>query len=274
MRKPLLNILEVLLVFGLAIFCYMLILQNTSLQNTYLFGYSSIIIREDSNLTNLKSTDVILVKKANLEKLEVGSIIVYKNSKQERELAEVTDIKKNENNYLIRIKTEENELYINDDSIYGEYKYHFITLSFLNSLTKTSKVTSICILTLFGTLLILELVTLTKEIKRKELEVQMKYELSELKSLKNNTKKSKELEKNIKNKLKEIEDAKRDYKKIDNLEKTIQIPLEEIQKELKKLNKTSSSLEDTKVLFTSDDIKEAIAKDLKDVAKKKRNNKK
>ena len=69
--------------------------------------------------------------------------------------------------------------------------------------------------------------------------------------------------------LDEIKKAKRDFKKIDSLEYTVKIPFEDVVKEIDKLKDESNKekekilLEETKVLYNSDDLSKEINKEIK-----------
>jgi len=133
----------------------------------------------------------------------------------------------------------------------------------------------LCVFIPLASLIILELVNISKENKRKQLENTMVSQLDKFQEVKNDSELSKVLEETIETQIKEIKSAKRDFKKIENLEQTIQIPMEEIQKQIYELNKKNKKVEndivdeDTLVLFSKDDIKEVIKNELEDTENKK-----
>ena len=127
----------------------------------------------------------------------------------------------------------------------------------------------ICVLIPFLIITILELIKISKEIKRREYEYQMNKELLKLNDISTDKKITSKIEETIKKELEEIKEAKGDFKKIDSLEQTIQIPLSEIQEQIEKLtnkkNKKSTKelTDDTVVLFDSKEIQKEIEKDKK-----------
>ena len=118
----------------------------------------------------------------------------------------------------------------------------------------------------FGILIVLELINMVKEAKRKELERLMLEQFDELKKINQKSEKSSMIENTICLQLEELKSAKRDFKKINELEKTFGIPFEEIVdgiEELKKDTKKKTKkekvdLEKTIILYDSDDIMKEI----------------
>lgn len=291
MRKIVLNIIETILILSIALVCFVSILQSTFLQEKAIFGYHTYVIASNSMYPILEYGDVILVKEVDFDKIEKGDIITYRGKEGEVKdkiiTHEVIDILEENDTKVLKTKGKANtgiDPYVYKEQLYGKYTHRFILISIISKIIRDKVGFVVCILVPFSILFILELISFAKEVKRKELENTMKLQLEELQSIDNSSDLSKAIENTIQEQIKEIQSAKRDFKKINELEETIQIPLEEIQKQIRQLNKKLSKEidkkdqveDDTVVLFTEDNIKDAIKKELestKPVVKKKKNSK-
>ena len=278
MRKTVLNIIETLLILVIALVCGVSILQSTFLQNKAIFGYRTYVIASNSMYPVLEYGDVILVEEINFDDIKKGDIVTYfgKEGEVKNKIIthEVIDIINENETTVLKTQGRANtgiDPYVYKDQIYGKFTYRFMLISAISKIIRDKVGFVICILIPFSILFILELISFAKEVKRKELENTMKLQLDELKNIDNKSELSKAIENSINDQIKEIQDAKRDFKKINELEETIRIPLEEIQRQLRELDKKNNKEEsnendvvedDTVVLFTKDELKEAIKKEL------------
>lgn len=292
MRKIVLNIIETVLILAIALVCFVSILQSTFLQDKAIFGYHTYVIASNSMYPVLEYGDVILVKEIEFDKIEKGDVVTYLGKEGEVKgkiiTHEVIDVLEENDTTVLKTKGRANtgiDPYVYKDQVYGEYTHRFVLISAISKIIRDKVGFVVCILVPFSILFILELISFAKEVKRKELENTMKLQLEELQNIDNKSDLSKAIEDTIQTQIKEIQSAKRDFKKINELEQTIQIPLEEIQKQIRDLNKKLAKEtekedkvgDDTVVLFSKDDIKEVIEKDLettKKAIKKKTDSKK
>ncbi len=291
MRKIVLNIIETILILTIALVCLVSILQSTLMQNKSIFGYRTYAIASNSMYPVLKYGDVILVKDISFDSIKKGDIITYRGKEGEVKdkiiTHEVIDILEENGTTVLKTKGRANtgiDPYVYKEQVYGKYAYRFVIISIISKVIRDKVGFVVCILIPFSILFILELISFAKEVKRKEMEKMVELQLEKLQSINNNSDLSKAIENTINEQLKEIKDAKRDFKKINELQQTIQIPLEEIQRQIKDLDKKNNKEvqkdkveDDTIVLFTDDDIKDVIKKELKStkpVDKKKKANKK
>jgi len=127
----------------------------------------------------------------------------------------------------------------------------------------------------FILLFIIELIKIIRDLRIKEIKNNL--DLENLVTEEEREKINEVIENIIDEHLDEIVDDEKEKEQ----EKTIQIPLKEIQNEIealnKKLSKNDNDLDKTEVLFTTDDIKEIIEKEIKlttPVDKNKKTNKK
>ena len=256
MRKIVLNVIEVILIFIISLVCIVSILQSTFLREISIFGYHIQAITSNSMHSVLEYGDVILVEKMDFDDIKKGDIVTYLGKEGEVNdkvvTDEVIDIIVENGTKVLKLKDNANI----DSSIYKDQFYGKVGFV-------------LCILIPFSILFILELICFAKEARRKELERKMKVHLEVVQNIQNKSDLSKDIEKSINMQIKEIQSAKRNFKKIDELEETIKIPLEEIQRQLRELNKDNVREEkddgvesDTVILFTKDDIKEVIKKEL------------
>lgn len=293
MRKWLLNFIEITILVIISLGCILLITQSTILKNKAIFGYRSYVIASNSMYPVLEYGDVILVKEIEIEDIEVGDIITYQGIKGELKdkiiTHEVIEIEKLDTGITLKTKGRANtgiDPSVYEEQVYGKYCYRFILLSFISKIVRNEVGFVLFIFIPFGILFVLEFINMVKETKRRELEKLVKKQLDELKKLNNNSKEVVSIENTICIQLEEIKQAKRDFKKIDALEHTVKISLDDIaseieeikKKEKKKKKKTVKKeanilLDETAVLFTSDDIRKEINKELqlqKKKAKKKK----
>ncbi len=277
MRKIVLNFIETILIIIIALICVVSILQSTLLENKAIFGYRSYVIASNSMYPVLKYGDVILVKEIPFDSIKKGDIITYRGKEGEVKnkiiTHEVIDILTEENTTVLKTQGRANtgvDPYVYKEQVIGKYEYRFLLFSAISKVIRDKVGFVICILIPFSILFVLELISVTKEVKRKEFEVTMQTQLEELKNINSNSELSKAIEDVISEQLLEIKKARRDFKKIDELERTIQVPLEEIQKQIAYLNskltkepqEDNKDLDQTVVLPTSDDIRLEIEKEL------------
>lgn len=285
MRKWILNFIEITILVVITLACIGSIAQSTFLKNKSIFGYRNYVIASNSMYPVFEYGDVILVKEVDYNDIEINDIITYQGISGELEgkviTHEVIDIKYEDGVKILTTKGRANtgidpEVY--EEQVYGKFFYKLILISFISKIVRNELGFVLFIFIPFGILFVLEFINMVKETKRRELEKLVQKQLDELKRINSNSKEAVAIEKTICVQLEEIKNAKRDFKKMKELEKTVKIPLEDIIKNIEKLeNQDHNSskndlecLEKTTVLFTSNDIKEEISKELK-IKKKKIN---
>lgn len=288
MKKIILNLTEALLIIIILLVCITSVLQSNLCKETHMFNYGLYTV-EYSISNKINNNDIVLVKKVNYSDIKQDDLIAYYNLNVLKDnklvINEVSNIDK-ENGKIV-LKQENNS--IDKEALYGKITYKLVLLSLVSNLIRNKLSFVLCLLVPTTILLILELIGISKERKRKSIEEQMQEKIDKLNKIKIKEK-DKELktalEENIKSHLEEISSAKRDFKKIDLLEETIQIPLEEIQnqinilekklgKENKKTTKKEEDLDKTIIISNSQDIKEEIKEELeiKKTKKSKTSNK-
>lgn len=291
MRKWLLNFIEITILVIISLACVVLIIQSTFLKNKSIFGYRSYVIASNSMYPVLEYGDVILVREVDYDDIEINDIITYKGISGELEgkiiTHEVIDIFNEDNVRILKTKGRANtgvDPYVYEDQIYGKFVYRFILISFISKIVRDELGFVLFIFIPFGILFVLEFINMVKETKRRELEKLVKKQLDELKKLNNETKDVVSLEETICVQLEEVKNAKRDFKKMKELEHTVKISLNDVIKQIERLKKKDDDfkednemlLEETKVLFSSDDIRKEVSKELriksKKIKKDKRNN--
>lgn len=283
MKKIILNFIEVLLTIIILLVCITSVIQSNTIKEKHIFNYGLYTV--ESSLSNkLSDKDIVLIKEINYNEIKQNDIIAY-YKEDKLIINEVNNI--DEENGKIVLKSENNSLA--KESLYGKIAYKFILLSLISNVIRNKLSFVLCLLVPTTILLILELIGISKERKRKSIEEQMREKIDKLNKIKIKEK-DKELksaiEENIKSHLEEISSAKRDFEKIDLLEETIQIPLEEIQNQInilekklgnenKKTTKKEEDLDKTIIISNSQDIKEEIKEELeiKKTKKSKTSNK-
>lgn len=191
----------------------------------------------------------------------------------------------NISNYRLEEVTNHDILLVNNSN---NTTHKLLIISLLNNIASNKKLTILFLIIPFCILILLEVLNIIKENKRKVMENKISIELEKFNDISKKDDLSIAIEKNIVDKLNDIKDSKRDYKKITNLENTIQISLEEIQSQIdllteKKEEKENKDLEKTVAIINeSNNLQEEIKKELeirnklstKSIDKKKTKNKK
>lgn len=254
MRNKKRNIIEIILVIIIVLVCSISLLQSETI-----LGYRSYKVTTDNEIT--ERNDYILVKEIDINNFNKEDIIVYKYKSENNKVitSKIKEIETKDNITTISLEDTNDTIY--EEQIYGKYQYKFKILGVLFDIIGNKIVFAICALIPFLTLLLLEVLNIFKENKRKELENNVKEQLELLNKIEKESETKEKLEKRVELKLEEIQEAKKDYKKIKELEQTIQIPLLEIQKEIEQLDKDEKQLEDT-IIINTNDIKEEIKKEL------------
>lgn len=276
MRKWLLNFIEIIVLIIISVTCLVLIFQNTFLKNNSIFGFRTYVIASNSMAPVLKYGDVILIKEINYDDIKVNDIITYKGISGEFKGKVIThrviDIVYNEDTKVLKTKGEANDGIdpdVHESQVYGKLVYKFVLISLISKVVRNKIGFVLFVFIPFALIFVLEVINMTKETKRIELEKMVKKQLEELKKLNNKSKTAVSLEETICLQLDEIKKAKRDFKKIDELEYTVKIPFEDVVKEIDKLKNESNKekekilLEETKVLYNSDDLTKEINKEIK-----------
>lgn len=276
MRKWLLNFIEIIVLIIISVTCLVLIFQNTFFKNNSIFGFRTYVIASNSMAPVLKYGDVILIKEINYDDIKVNDIITYKGISGEFKGKVIThrviDIVYNEDTKVLKTKGEANDGIdpdVHESQVYGKLVYKFVLISLISKVVRNKIGFVLFVFIPFALIFVLEVINMTKETKRMELEKMVKKQLEELKKLNNKSKTAVSLEETICLQLDEIKKAKRDFKKIDELEYTVKIPFEDVVKEIDKLKNESNKekekilLEETKVLYNSDDLTKEINKEIK-----------
>lgn len=286
MKKHFLNIFELLTILFVFVICGVFILQIGLLSNRELFGYK-LCVNSFVNSNYKLYGDIVLVKNEDINDINVGDVVTYVGKSSNfvdevitNEVVNILDVK-GEKYLEIKGKDLSSENYfIKNNQIYGVYVHKFILMSFISKSFNSSMGFIMLILLPLIVLVGLELYKRKIENKRKNMIKSMEFELEKLEAVESSSKLCKTIENTINEHIKELEESRGDIEKINNLDDTIQISLDDIQKRIDELNsidikksKTKKVGEDTVILFTKDDIKEAIKKDLKD-SKSKDNTKK
>jgi len=146
-----------------------------------------------------------------------------------------------------------------------------------------SEIRLIIILMSIMLLIVAQVISIFEKNKKRNSENMFDSNLEELQKIENKTEIPVQNEDTIKRQIEEIKTAKKEIKEIE-FDKTVQIPLEDIQNQINNINKklikedkSEKVGDDTVVLFSKDDIKEVIKKELestKTVDKEKKNSKK
>lgn len=287
-RKWLLNFIEIAIFIVITLTCMLLIVQSTLLKNKSILGYRSYVIGSNSMYPVLEYGDVIIIKEVDYDKIKIGDIVTYYGEvgefKDKNITHEVVDIIYEDDIKYLKTKGRANSSIdpkIREDQIFGKYVYRFILLSFMSKIVRDEFGFILFIFIPFGILFVLEFINMVKETKRRELEKIVRNQLNDLKKINNHSKEVMEIENTVCVQLEQIMDAKRDFKKMNELECTIRLSIDDIDDEIRKLksnkkrniNANVKCLEDTVELFSGDDIKKEIMKELKlknKMSKKKR----
>lgn len=278
MRKWLLNFIEITILVVITLTCLLLIVQSTLLKNKSILGFRSYVIASNSMYPVLEYGDVILIKELDYDDIEVGDIITYYGEvgefKDKNITHEVVEIIYEDDIKYLKTKGRANtsvDPKVSSSQVFGKFIYRFVLLSFMSKIVRNELGFVLFIFIPFGILFVLEFINMVKETKRRELEKIVKNQLCELKKINNNSKEAMEIENTVCVQLEQIQNAKRDFKKMNELECTIRLSLDDIDDEIKRLkskkkkciNANVKCLEDTVELFSGDDIKKEIIKELK-----------
>ena len=245
MKKKWLKITEIFLIFIIIFICFVSVLQSSFLHDKKIFGYNVYMINSGETLNE---GDIILVKDI---EFKIGDIVVYKE-KEEFNTDKIVDFD-NDKIFLNKDK------HINKKQIVGVYKYHLSFISIISKIIKDKTWFVICLLFPFSLLVVLEVINICKNSKNKKINVIEDLELNNI----NTNNLQEEIDKSI-----DINLSKKKKKKLVDLEQTIQLPIEEIHKKISLEKKEDTVSDDTMILFTKDDIKEVIKKELKSIDNK------
>ena len=242
-----------------------------------MFGYKTYVVASDSMNPVLKKGDVIVIEDVDYDEIEIDDIITYQglvgDVKDKVITHKVIDIFYEEDVRVLRTRGINNKIIdpnVYEEQFYGKYLCRLGLISFVNKIISDKIGFILFIVIPLGVLVILEIVNMKKEIKRKELEKLVKCQLDELKKIDNNSKEAIEIENTMCVQLEQIKNAKRDFKMMNELENNIRVPLRDIVKKIEFFKNVDSKrkmdvllLEDTDILFSSDDIRKEISKELK-----------
>lgn len=291
MRKWVLNFIEITILVVISLACVVAILQNTLFKDKSVFGYRTYVIASNSMYPVLEYGDVILVKEIDYDEIEVNDIVTYqglvgefKNKVITHEVIEIFYEKDEKDEKVLKTKGRANtgvDPSVYEEQVYGKFTYRFVLISFISKIVRNELGFILFIFIPFGILFVLEFINMIKETKRRELEKLVQQQLDEIKKIDNDSKEAVEIERTMCVQLEQIRDAKRDFKKMNELEHTVRVPLEDIIRKIEFFKNASNKddenellLENTMVLFDSDDIRKAISKELKLKDKKINKNKK
>lgn len=277
MRRWVLNCIEIILLVIISLIFLFFVLQKTLFKGELLFGYKTYVVASDSMNPVLKKGDVIVIEDIDYDKIEIDDIITYQglvgDVKDKVITHKVIDIFYEEDVRVLRTRGINNKIIdpnVYEKQVYGKYLCRLGLISFVNKIISDKIGFILFIVIPLGVLVILEIVNMKKEIKRKELEKLVKCQLDELKKIDNNSKEAIEIENTMCVQLEQIKNAKRDFKMMNELENNIRVPLNDIVKKIEFFKNADSKrkmdvllLEDTDILFSSDDIRKEISKELK-----------
>ena len=277
MRRRVLNCIEIILLVIISLIFLFFVLQKTLFKGELLFGYKTYVVASDSMNPVLKKGDVIVIEDIDYDKIEIDDIITYQglvgDVKDKVITHKVIDIFYEEDVRVLRTRGINNKIIdpnVYEEQVYGKYLCRLGLISFVNKIISDKIGFILFIVIPLGVLVILEIVNMKKEIKRKELEKLVKCQLDELKKIDNNSKEAIEIENTMCVQLEQIKNAKRDFKMMNELENNIRVPLSDIVKKIEFFKNVDSKrkmdvllLEDTDILFSSDDIRKEISKELK-----------
>lgn len=295
MRKWLLNFIEITIFVVILLVCCATVLQSTILKDKTIMGYKSYVIASNSMYPVLEYGDVIIIKEVDYQDIQEKDIVTYLGKEGEFKdrviTHEVIEVFYENGTKVLKTKGRANtgtDPNVYEEQIYGRFIYRFFTLSFISKIVRDELGFVLFIFIPFTILFILEFINMVKETRRRELEKQVKQQLEELKKIDTKTNETKVLEETMCLQLEQINEAKRDFKKMNELEKTVKLPLKDIadkittlkekkvQKQHKNTKESDKYLEETMILFDTEDIKKEIAKEIKEKEKltKKTNKKK
>ena len=277
MRRRVLNCIEIILLVIISLIFLFFVLQKTLFKGELLFGYKTYVVASDSMNPVLKKGDVIVIEVVDYDEIEIDDIITYQglvgDVKDKVITHKVIDIFYEEDVRVLRTRGINNKIIdpnVYEEQVYGKYLCRLGLISFVNKIISDKIGFILFIVIPLGVLVILEIVNMKKEIKRKELEKLVKCQLDELKKIDNNSKEAIEIENTMCVQLEQIKNAKRDFKMMNELENNIRVPLSDIVKKIEFFKNVDSKrkmdvllLEDTDILFSSDDIRKEISKELK-----------
>lgn len=277
MRRWVLNCIEIILLVIISLIFLFFVLQKTLFKGELLFGYKTYVVASDSMNPVLKKGDVIVIEDIDYDKIEIDDIITYQglvgDVKDKVITHKVIDIFYEEDVKVLRTRGINNKIIdpnVYEEQVYGKYLCRLGLISFVNKIISDKIGFILFIVIPLGVLVVLEIVNMKKEIKRKELEKLVKCQLDELKKIDNNSKEAIEIENTMCVQLEQIKNAKRDFKMMNELENNIRVPLSDIVKKIEFFKNADSKrkmdvllLEDTDILFSSDDIRKEISKELK-----------
>ena len=277
MRKWVLNFIEITILIVISLVCVVVVLQNTVYKNNLVGGYKTYVIASNSMYPVFEYGDIILVKEIDYDNIKVNDIITYQGLVGELEnkviTHEVIDLLYEDDVKVLKTKGRANTVVdpnVYEGQVYGKFIYKFVIISFISKIVRNTIGLIFLVFIPIGILLILEIINILKEFKRKELERLVKQQLEEIRKIDKDKKHIMELERTMCVQLEQINNAKRDFKKINELEHTVRIPLEDIIKKIEFFKNVDNNdknndllLEETMVLFNNDDIRKEISKELK-----------
>ena len=186
LKKKTLKIIETILIVLIILVCSISLLKDETI-----FGYHSYFI------TNNSKEELVLVKEISLNEIKKNDTVIYiKDNKITK--SKVSEVQKNDSNTLI--KTKENDL-VTDKQIYGEYKYKFVLLGTIVNIIENKIGFALFVLIPFITIIILEIINIYKDNKRKNIENTFKEQLDIISDIDDNIKLKEVLENRIEEQL-------------------------------------------------------------------------
>lgn len=276
MRKWILNFIEIIIFLVIFLVCVVGIVQSTLFKENSIFGYRTYTVASNSMYPVFEYGDIIVVKKLDYNNIKVDDIITYNGQvgefKNKVITHEVIDIVYENDTKVLRTKGRANtgiDPNVYEKQVLGKFVYKFMLISFVNKIISDRFGFFLFVFIPVSILIVLELIHIIKEIKRRKLEKLVKYQIEELKKIDMDSKESMEIENTMCVQLEYINSAKRDFKKINELEDIVRVPLEDIIKKIEffknaeKQSKLDQLLkDDTVILFDSNDIRKEIRKEL------------
>lgn len=276
MRKWVLNFIEITIFIIISLVCVVDVVRSALFEDNYIFGYRTYTVGSNSMYPVFEYGDIIVVKKIDYNDIKKDDIITYNGLvgefKNKIITHEVIDIVYEDGDKVLKTKGRANtgiDPNVYEEQVIGKFVYKFILISFVNKIISDKFGFFLFVFIPVSILVVLELIHVFKEVKRRKLEKLVKLQIEKLKKMDIDSKESMEIENTMCVQLEYINAAKRDFKKINELENIVRVPLEDIIKKIeffKNAEKQSRLdrllIEDTGVLFDSNDIRKEIRKEL------------
>lgn len=150
------RVISILLSIVIVIFGYFIIMNTIRISKNEIgsfFGYSVAYVPTESMEPNIHSGSTVIFKKSNYDKIQVGDIIVYKNTDENiyviHRVLEITSdgfIMKGDNNPSIDLYKNGDTYFVTKDLFYGSYVKTINWLSLKSLVQNRTLIFGLCIL--------------------------------------------------------------------------------------------------------------------------------